>query len=169
MTDKIEIQKTGRRYYLRGNTYPIRKDLGNNGFHWDRDERAWWTSKKALAERYTAQDIQARINERPSVFVEGNTYPIREELKKMGGVWNKERKAWCVPTSRAEEARALVADQPAKQPRSPRSEASTSRGGRCAECGRYTRYLEDCTDSSGIVAGCCSRCAKAPAWERSFA
>ena len=39
----------------------------------------------------------------------GNTFPVRGALKALGGVWNKERKAWMVPDDKAEEAKRLVA------------------------------------------------------------
>lgn len=41
--------------------------------------------------------------------ITGNTYPVKDELKALGGRWNAERKAWMVPADRADEARALVA------------------------------------------------------------
>lgn len=38
----------------------------------------------------------------------------------------------------------------------------------CAECGDYPGSVE-CSDSSGIRALCCRRCASMPSYERSFA
>lgn len=45
----------------------------------------------------------------------GNTYPVRDQLRAMGGTWNPALKGWTVPEHRAAEARALVAvpDRPA--------------------------------------------------------
>lgn len=50
----ISIEKTGRRYYLIGDTYPIRKQLGDADCHWDGERRAWWTSKLEVAERFAS-------------------------------------------------------------------------------------------------------------------
>lgn len=44
--------------------------------------------------------------------ISGNTYPVRERLKALGGVWNPEKKVWIVPDERAEAARAIVAAGP---------------------------------------------------------
>jgi hypothetical protein len=38
----------------------------------------------------------------------------------------------------------------------------------CAECGEYPGSVE-CSDSSGLVALCCRRCASMASYERSFA
>ena len=46
------------------------------------------------------------------VAISGNTYPVKEQLKALGGIWNPADKAWMIPADRAEEARKLV---PAKQ------------------------------------------------------
>lgn len=50
----------------------------------------------------------------------GDTYPHREALKKMGGVYDRKTRLWAIPKARAEEARALVG--PAR-PRAPRRSA----------------------------------------------
>lgn len=47
----IQIESVGRRHYVRGNTFPIKDRLRAAGFKWDRDERAWWTGKRDLAEQ----------------------------------------------------------------------------------------------------------------------
>jgi hypothetical protein len=47
----ITIQSEGRRHYLLGNTYPIKDQLRSAGAHWDADRKAWWTSKRDVAER----------------------------------------------------------------------------------------------------------------------
>jgi hypothetical protein len=38
----------------------------------------------------------------------GNTYPVKDQLRALGGRWNPDRKAWMVPADKAEEAKALV-------------------------------------------------------------
>lgn len=47
-----------------------------------------------------------------TTVITGNTYPVREGLRALGGRWDPDRKAWIVPAARAEEARALVAGKP---------------------------------------------------------
>ena len=50
----------------------------------------------------------------------GDTYPHREALKKMGGVYDRKTRLWVVPKARAEEARALVGPARPRPPRHPR-------------------------------------------------
>ena len=40
--------------------------------------------------------------------ITGNTYPIRRELRAMGGEWDAAKKTWYVPDDRADEARSLL-------------------------------------------------------------
>ena len=43
--------------------------------------------------------------------VTGNTYPVKEQLKSLGGKWNPFRNKWMVPADKHEEAQALVNSQ----------------------------------------------------------
>lgn len=43
------------------------------------------------------------------VAVEGNTYPVKDALRALGGRWDAAAKVWRVPASRGDEAAALVA------------------------------------------------------------
>jgi hypothetical protein len=43
------------------------------------------------------------------VAVSGNTYPVKNQLRALGGRWNAPAKCWMVPVSHADRARALVA------------------------------------------------------------
>ena len=45
----------------------------------------------------------------------------------------------------------------------------SANGGLCAECGRWADNMYVCSDSSGIRARCCSRCAATSPEMRSFA
>jgi hypothetical protein len=116
----ISIEKQGRRYYLVGNTYPVKDSLRDAGAHWDRDRGAWWTSKSDVAEQFAArateiaQQREAAATE-TQVAIEGNTYPVRDQLRAMGGRWDAARKVWMVPASRADEARALVPARTARR------------------------------------------------------
>jgi hypothetical protein len=46
------------------------------------------------------------------IAIIGNTYPVRDQLKALGGKWDPAKKAWLVPAGRADEARRLVAGAP---------------------------------------------------------
>jgi hypothetical protein len=41
--------------------------------------------------------------------ITGNTYPVKEQLKAMGGRWNSAAQGWDLPDDKAEAAQALVA------------------------------------------------------------
>jgi len=45
----------------------------------------------------------------PMVKITGNTYPVRLQIRDLGGKWNAGEKAWYVPEDKAEEARKLAA------------------------------------------------------------
>ena len=50
------------------------------------------------------------------VEVKGNTYPVKDRLKALGGKWDAARKAWMVPASCAQEASEIVASAPRRAP-----------------------------------------------------
>jgi len=41
--------------------------------------------------------------------ITGNTYPVKDAIKVLGGRWNSVAKGWDVPDDKAEQVRALVA------------------------------------------------------------
>mgnify|MGYP000415691527 CR=1 FL=1 len=47
----LTIEKTGRRFYVLGNTYSIKDQLRSEGCNWDPGRKAWWTGKQEVAER----------------------------------------------------------------------------------------------------------------------
>jgi hypothetical protein len=47
-----------------------------------------------------------------AVKITGNTFPVKEELKALGGKWNGAEKCWEVPEDKAEQARQLVKPTP---------------------------------------------------------
>jgi hypothetical protein len=80
-----------------------------------------------------------------TVAIHGNTFPVKDQIKALGGRWNPDLKSWMVPTDQAETARALVSGAP-KQPYSG-ARRSSSTPGRCTHCGdtcnaRYRTCLE---------------------------
>jgi hypothetical protein len=87
-----------------------------------------------------------------TVLITGNTYPVKEQIKALGGRWNKAAKGWDVPAEQADAARALVSG-----PSSPR----TTTGRRYDS--RYTRFssgAEVFTNARGRCedAPCCGCC-----------
>ena len=71
-----------------------------------------------------------------TVLITGNTYPVRLQMRDLGGVWNKPAQGWDIPAAKADEARALVA-------------GTGSRYG-----SSYTRFAGRCEDAP--CCGCCS-------------
>ena len=71
--------------------------------------------------------VQAPREER--VLITGNTYPIREALKALGGRWDGDAQGWRVPASNAAQAKALVADAGPTKPRRQRARWTSSRRG----------------------------------------
>lgn len=51
---QIQIESSGRRHYLTGNTYAVRDRIRSMGAHWDPARRAWWTGKREEAEQLVA-------------------------------------------------------------------------------------------------------------------
>lgn len=142
------IETEGRRHYLTGNTYPLRDKLRALGAHWDGDRKAWWTSKRAALESLIAAApvapaaYVAPVGE-ALIAIDGNTYPVRDQLRAMGGSWDAGRKAWMVPASKADAARALVATAP-KQSFVRRGGSSRRRGTWTGcRCGSVEEYSKD--------------------------
>lgn len=72
------------------------------------------------------------------VEITGNTYPVRDQLKALGGKWNAGRKVWMVPADKADAARQLVVGAgPGRTfaPRGPRT---------CGRCGCKINYGAFC-------------------------
>ena len=91
-------------------------------------------------------------------LITGNTYPVREQMRALGGTWNSSSKGWEIPDDKAEDARAIVASAgPITERRS-----SRSRFGRYGSV--YTRFAGGgeiyrnrkgrCEDAP--CCGCCS-------------
>ncbi len=74
------------------------------------------------------------------VPISGNTYPVKDAIKALGGRWNGDRKVWMVPAEKADEARRLVAGAPQSKSGGGRRFGRYGGGkrmGRCWECGGY--------------------------------
>ena len=155
---QVQISKEGRRYYLLGNTYAIKDALRAAGAKWDRERGAWWTSKPDVAARFEEQvreksaaleAVQAATANEPRSAVRGNTYPVREALRALGGTWDAAGKVWVVPASKEAEANALVAAAPKSTFKRPSPDGYYRRGGQtlargCADCSRLGRMCAQC-------------------------
>jgi hypothetical protein len=80
-----------------------------------------------------------------STLITGNTYPVKDAIKALGGRWDKDAKGWNVPDDKADEARALVQGAGPKK-------APASGGGRsyrrswrpCGYPGCSPSYCDEC-------------------------
>ncbi len=52
------------------------------------------------------------------VAITGNTYPVKDQLKKLGGIWNKDMKSWMVPVDKEEQAMEIMDSIPTRNSRS---------------------------------------------------
>lgn len=43
-----------------------------------------------------------------TTLITGNTYPVKDQLKALGGKWDPKAKGWLVPDDKADAARKLV-------------------------------------------------------------
>lgn len=86
-------------------------------------------------------------------LITGNTYPVRAELKALGGTWSKTQQGWIVPDDRTEEARALVAG-------APESTRSARPTGRSRVVTRFSSGATVTRNARGrcIDAPCCGCC-----------
>src|SRR5262249_36438862 len=50
----------------------------------------------------------ALIEEKSRIYLTGNTFPIREQIKNLGGHWDGERRAWWVGKGKREAIAALA-------------------------------------------------------------
>lgn len=68
-----------------------------------------------------------------SILVTGNTYPVKDAIKALGGRWDAAAKGWRVPADKAARAQALVSGAPKSAPR-----ATSSYSRSYAPRGRWT-------------------------------
>lgn len=86
----VTIEKQGRRYYIAGNTYPIKDQLRAAGCKWDPDRKQWWTGKKDVAERLASKEIKPAAQSPDEVYVIGKaSYKGRSYYVQWAGVTKK--------------------------------------------------------------------------------
>ena len=80
------------------------------------------------------------------MLITGNTYPVKDKLRAMGGRWDALAKGWIVPDAQASAAQALVAS-------APKTTRAFFAPTRCKSCGcgasRYNRIY-----GNGICKDC---------------
>lgn len=75
-----------------------------------------------------------------AILITGNTYPVKDAIKAMGGRWDAAAKGWRVPADKAAQAQGLVASAPrqtnrAYRPRTCQCGAKLTGGyGKCRDC-----------------------------------
>lgn len=73
-----------------------------------------------------------------TVAITGNTYPVKDRLKALGGRWNADAKAWMIPADHAAEAQRLVGASQTNRARFIRPAEIK----RCWECGCRFTYAD---------------------------
>lgn len=95
-------------------------------------------------------------------LITGNTYPVKEQIKALGGTWNKAAQGWMVPDEHAPQARLLVASAvPSPPPRSRRAPRRFRYDGRgVSNVARFSSGAVIHTNKSGRCedAPCCGCC-----------
>lgn len=69
-----------------------------------------------------------------TVLVTGNTYPVKDQIKALGGRWDAAAKGWRVPAAKASQAQAIVSGAPKSSPRSDSTYRRAYRPGRWTGC-----------------------------------
>ncbi len=90
-------------------------------------------------------------------LITGNTYPVKEQIKALGGRWNADAQGWSVPDDQAEAARAIVQ---AAGPAQPRQGFGNQRRSRYAGYTRFNSGAESYRNPRGRCedAPCCGCC-----------
>lgn len=86
----ITIQSEGRRHYLIGDTYSIKDRLRTAGAHWDTERKAWWTSKREVADRFVTEasaQQQARSEKERAEGIKTSDSVIRGRALYQGKVY----------------------------------------------------------------------------------
>ena len=98
------------------------------------------------------------VTETPLVEISGNTYPVKDQLKALGGKWNAEKKCWMVPSQNKTKAKELVTNAPKQTHHTKNTMSKTDRiaaaarkrgetPGKCSACGMKVKFpYTECWD-----------------------
>lgn len=118
-----------RGWRVTGNTYAVKDQIKALGGVWDSWEKQWLlpsaeaTQEATMLVRTGGKSVEKRSEEASTQeqrtlkgwTVEGNTYPVKDRIRALGGTWDRQTKRWVMPSAEAtEKARALLPEQPAK-------------------------------------------------------
>ena len=84
-----------------------------------------------------------------TVLVTGNTFPVKDALKGLGGKWDAAAKGWRVPADKADAARALVAGATPKAPARPTGAARRPGWHPCGYPGCNPVHCDECDGRGG--------------------
>ncbi|KAA1250686.1 hypothetical protein F0Q45_08305 [Mycobacterium simiae] len=100
----------GRRIYVRcGYTSRLGEDLRRMGAHWDRDAKQLWVGSGKKSEVIAAvqaadqrlQRVEEIKRQARYISIPYRAVEIRAEAKKLGGLWDRDRKQWAFTTAAA--------------------------------------------------------------------
>lgn len=75
--------------------------------------------------------------------ITGNTFPVKDQIKALGGRWNADSKSWMVPDEKADAARKLVSGGSTAT-----KSSSKPHFHKCHECGAPSRGYYRCYECS---------------------
>lgn len=83
------------------------------------------------------------------ILITGNTFPVKDQIKALGGKWDADAKGWKVPEDKAKEAQALVDSAPAKVASTePSKKSSKKYFAKCHDCGASSKGYYRCYSCS---------------------
>jgi hypothetical protein len=75
-----------------------------------------WTYDRPIADNWTIRARKMARRLEREVLIVGDTYPVREQLRALGGRWDPRKKGWWVPRECEQQARQLVESPPPAPP-----------------------------------------------------
>jgi hypothetical protein len=159
----------GRRVYVTcGYNSLLNTQMRDLGAKWDREMGALYTGTQsgkldkvialvlADAQRAAVRDGVKGLG--LWVSIPAGAADIRAEAKKLGAVFDGDRKEWAMPSAETQSAvEALIAARKTAPRASRKPSASTPRRRKCDECGERWA-VTTAVDLSGITGDVCARC-----------
>lgn len=123
----LQMMKSSNAIFISGKTYPYRLEFKRLGGYWDPEDKQWifplsrfndlieyfqqiQPSKKTLSHLAQIEVVSQIPPEKfglyrykNRIYLCGNTYAFKEEIKAIGGKWNPQEKCWSFPLSQGQE------------------------------------------------------------------